>query len=235
MLSASTPPLEDGAVLDGLGRMAEPALAPKPAAERASALPSSHSIVRTTELLSAQTGRVRELSVATETTVRGQEMVQAPEAQTLRIRQIGSDARVRTLNILQDSVTVRSPEGGIFRHEIDVYDNTRKMRIYPHCRESLDLNQLSLAMRESFLREAEVTKGIPMQGAELMGVFRNVPVALISKIRFLDRRKVILYTLTQADENSRTRVHDLAAVRDVEKDVTHLVAHRTRYRTAFLK
>jgi hypothetical protein len=139
------------------------------------------------------------------------------------------------LNTLQSGAAVRDFDSGCRLPETAVLDNTRRLRIYPHRRTSLDIGGLDPVMAGSFLREAEVTRGIPIEQLELVGVFRNVPTALISKIRFLEGRGVILYTLQPADEQSRTRVHDLAAVRDVQRNATYLVAHRTRYRTAFLK
>jgi hypothetical protein len=233
--SAGSPWIEEGNVIDGLGKIGEKFLRPIAEAEKTANRLPTYTFARDVDLLNPAAARTKELSVETQTTIRGHEVLQAPETRDLTIRHFGMALRVRALNILQNSGTVSGGGVKFLLPEIGIHDQTRKMSVYPHSRTSLNVSELSSQVCDSFLREAEVSKGVPAQRSQLLAVFRNVPVALISKIRFLEQRGVILYTLIQTDDQSRTRVHDMAAVRDVEKNEVHLVAHRTRYRTAFLK
>ena len=233
--SIGEPGVNNGKVIDGLGVFRGEGVQPGAPADQTKPAQWAHAAVTSATLIDCAGLRVREFSVETDTTVRGKEIVESPVIRALPLRHIGAGTRVRSLNTLQAGAAVREFESGSRIPEAAVLDDTRRLRIYPHCRRSLDVSGLDPAVAGSFLREAEITKGIPVQQLELLGVFQNVPTALISKIRFLEKRGVILYTLLASDEQSRTRVHDLAAVRDVGRNTTYLVAHRTRYRTAFLK
>ncbi len=107
---------------------------------------------------------------------------------------------------------------------------TSRFANHPHIRASLNINSLPDPERESFLREAEILKGIPADRAELVAVFRHIPIEMISRLRFLAKRRVILYTLCREPRRIHTRVHDLAAVRDKANAEIHLIPHRTKYR-----
>jgi len=99
-------------------------------------------------------------------------------------------------------------------------------------RKAVNPDALGEQVRESYLREAEITLGIACGEGEILAVFRNVPVSMISRFRLLEESGVLLYTISASDSSSRARVHEVAAVRDKARKTTHLVAHRTRYRTA---
>ncbi len=191
--------------------------------------------VKSARLIGGDGLRVRECPAAVDTTVRGKETLLETVARPILIRHAGTGLRVCALNPLTSGGSIRDCGSGSLIPEPTVRDHIRKMKIYPHSRTSVALETLNPQIRDSFVREAEVAKGIPRERLELVGVFRNIPTASISKIRFLDQRGVVLYTLVPTDDHSRIRVHDVAAVRDIEKEEIHLVAHRTRYRTAFLK
>ena len=105
---------------------------------------------------------------------------------------------------------------------------------YPHCRKSVDISALPVAVRDGFLREAEVLKGIDIDNCELLAVFRRVPIELISQLRFLSETRMILYTISSRPVRTRTRVHDLAVICDMSKQEIHFVPHRTQYRLVFL-
>jgi hypothetical protein len=104
----------------------------------------------------------------------------------------------------------------------------------PYIRESMDINLLPALEFDGFLREAEILKGLPTNGFELLAVFRSVPIELISELRFLAEKNIIIYRIATESRRTRTRVHDMAAVRDISTSAIHLVPHRTRHRTAFL-
>ena len=115
-----------------------------------------------------------------------------------------------------------------------VIDRSLRFGRMPHARRGIDLASLGDGDRLDYLREAEVLRGVPPERGELLAVFRKVPVELVGRIRFLAESGLLLYTITRAPGLQRTRLHDLAAVRNRDSGSVHLVAHRTRYRTAFL-
>jgi hypothetical protein len=104
----------------------------------------------------------------------------------------------------------------------------------PHLRTSMDIGGLQDALRQNFLREAEVTRQIPSDRAELFAVFRHVPIELISRLRFFAEKKVILYSLSRGPRRTHTRVYDIAAVRDTASQEIHLIPHRTQSRAVSL-
>jgi hypothetical protein len=100
----------------------------------------------------------------------------------------------------------------------------------PHMRIGLDVERLRDSERRSFLREAEILKRIPSDRAELLAVFRHVPIEMISRLRLLAEKRVILYCISEQPKRTCTRVHDMAAVRDAASGEIHLVPHRTQFR-----
>jgi len=115
-----------------------------------------------------------------------------------------------------------------------VIDRSLRFGRMPHARRGIDLGSLGDGDRLDYLREAEVLRGVPPERGELLAVFRKVPVELVGRIRFLAESGLLLYTIARTPGLQRTRLHDLAAVRNRDSGGVHLVAHRTRYRTAFL-
>jgi hypothetical protein len=108
------------------------------------------------------------------------------------------------------------------------------VEMVPYKRTSLKIEELSDSECESFCREAEAIKGIPVNCAELLAVFRHVPIEMISKMRYLADNKIILYTLCRGMKRTHTRVHDIAAIRDTVSQAVVLVPHRTRFRSVYL-
>ena len=104
----------------------------------------------------------------------------------------------------------------------------------PLRRTSLKIDLMPDLERQSFLREAEAIKRIPANRAELIAVFRHMPIEMISGLRFLAEKKVILYTVAENLKRTSTRVHDMAAIRDAVTQEIHLVPHRTKCRLVTL-
>jgi hypothetical protein len=104
----------------------------------------------------------------------------------------------------------------------------------PHFRKSADIKRMAEAEYQSFIREAEILKSIPAERGELLAVFRHVPIEMISQLRFVADRNAIEYSVSMNSQRTQTRVHDMAAVRNVVSGEIHLFAHRTSYRTAFI-
>ncbi len=111
---------------------------------------------------------------------------------------------------------------------------TTQMAELPHMRASVRIESMPDSERKAFLREAEALKGIQADHAELLAVFRRVPIEVISRLRFVAEKRTILYSISRAAQLSRTRVHDLAAVLDGDSKEIHLVPHRTQYRSVSL-
>ena len=104
----------------------------------------------------------------------------------------------------------------------------------PHARASIKLDQLRDTERSSFLREAEIIKGIPIDRVEILAIFRHVPIELISKLRLLADQTAILYSISRETKPTHARVHDMAAIRDISSQEIHLIPHRTQYRSVSL-
>jgi hypothetical protein len=109
-----------------------------------------------------------------------------------------------------------------------------KIALLPHARESVRIETITAAERKSFLREAEVLKGIRADRAELLVVFRHVPIEVISRMRFVAEKRVLLYSIVAQRGLTSTRVHDMAAVRDLESQEVHLIPHHTQFRSVSL-
>lgn len=166
-----------------------------------------------------------------------------PDAQQATIRQgrMIPAPNTRTPAIGFGRTAVRSPES--FReHPVEVKDGRRMLLAspavhaseqisrFPQRRKSMDLGRLNDSERRSFLHEAEVLKHLPADRAELLAVFRSIPIELISRLRFLAGRKEILYSISRGPTRTRTNVHDMAAIRDSANQEVHLVPHRTKSR-----
>jgi len=128
---------------------------------------------------------------------------------------------------------VRNGSGFLIKNP-SVYQQTSKMCELPLARASVPVEGLQDSERSGFLQEAEALKGIPQDRAQLLAVFRRVPIEMISRLRFLEEKKAIVYTVTRELKRTRTRVHDMGAIRDGVSGEIHLVPHRARYRFASL-
>jgi hypothetical protein len=109
-----------------------------------------------------------------------------------------------------------------------------QIEIFPYKRNSIKIGELSDSECKNFLREAEAIKGIPAGRAELLAVFRHIPIEMISKMRYLAGNRIIFYTICRGINRNQTRVHDMAAIRDVVSRNIFLIPHRTRFRSVHL-
>jgi hypothetical protein len=209
-----------------------------------SVLDGSAALGRQEGLADAFSCRVREFDILKPVIVKD---LVLPNEQRARIRQSNGikPPRLRTMNPLISAPLIRKPAcESISLPAIktgDTHISTRQgNRIpisqildLPHVRSSVDISLLPDLEYEGFLREAETLKGLPVTRFELQAVFRHVPVELISQICFVEERNAIIYRLSES-RRTRTRVHDMAAVRDTTSEEIHLVPHRTRFRWASL-
>ncbi|HSW38540.1 MAG TPA: hypothetical protein VLL97_03515 [Acidobacteriota bacterium] len=104
----------------------------------------------------------------------------------------------------------------------------------PHMRIGMDAASLTDEARRSFLQEAETVKHISADQSELLTVFYHVPIEMISRLRFIDDKKMLLYRISPGLRRTQTRVYDMAAVRDIAGRKTHLITHRSRCRVLSL-
>lgn len=166
--------------------------------------------------------------------VNRQEWIHLPVAKASLQDALGKKTRVRSVTCLHELGHARSCSQWLSPVRIGVRTGTRGISALPHTGWTLDLNEIRESERESFLQEATALKGVAPGRGELLAIFRNVPIEVVSRLRFVRETGTIHYNLTFNPSLRRTRVHDLAAVRDAATDEIHLVAHRTRYRTVFL-
>jgi hypothetical protein len=109
-----------------------------------------------------------------------------------------------------------------------------KISQLPYTRRSVRLKTLKDSEYKSFLHEAEVLKGIPANRAELLAVFRLVPIEIISRLHFIAGKRIILYSISPEFHPTSTRLHDMAAVRDAAGREVYLISHRTQFRAVSL-
>jgi hypothetical protein len=158
-------------------------------------------------------------------------LIRIPQVRAMRTLLQDGPLSVRTIEPLPDTAAVQSAFPQCSMAEPRVRDRTVRMKEYPHIRSGIDLERLDPQEHESFLREAESQKGVPVSKGELLALFRNVPVEIISKVHYVEEKKLLLYTLDNERNPSRTRLHDLGVVRDSAAAKTHLVVHRTQFKS----
>jgi hypothetical protein len=145
-----------------------------------------------------------------------------------------ADTRVHSL----ENIQLKSPCVGTRNFIIDprpaVVTRTAHISGIPHRLHSVDVRMLKTSEYESYLQEARVLKGVSMDRGEVLAVFRRVPIELITRLRYLAEESAIVYTIIGGTNRKRTRVHDMAVVRDAANCEIHLVPHRTRYRAVNL-
>ncbi len=170
-----------------------------------------------------------------------------PETQVMELKPV-ADAAVRSLRIpVLDAVAVQSlktlNEVAYVKGEVSecllripgAREATARMRSFPHVRRSLHPTQIHPDIIESFFQEAEALKGLQAENGQFLAFFRNIPVALISRIRFLKESGVLLYTIAPPHGPLTARLHDIAAIAEPAKGIIHLVVHRTRSRAILIQ
>ncbi len=146
----------------------------------------------------------------------------------------GNQPRVRSAPLLDEPAPSRNDVKWLLPAFVSVHVATQRFIRFPHSRTSADTAELGLQETERLTHEAEIVRGIDPGQAELLAVFPSVPIEIVSRVRFVPGSSRLLYTLLPKPDVTRTRVHQLVAVRDRKTGETHLVPHRTRYRMAFL-
>jgi hypothetical protein len=96
-------------------------------------------------------------------------------------------------------------------------------------RMSLDIQKLDSAEYRGFLNEAEVLRSIPIDRSELLAVFRSVPIEIISRLQYVSDVGMLLYSVSNQPQRKQTRLHDLAAIRDISDNEIYLIPHRAKY------
>lgn len=165
---------------------------------------------------------------------KGQELICSPAVRSMQRNSLESKARLRSVACYHELGPPLSCSQWLTPTRIIVRTGTSGIAGLPQASRTLDLNEMREAEREGFLREAAALRGVPPGRGELLAVFRNVPIEVVSRLSFSKESRTIRYSVILSPSLRRTRVHDLAAVRDVSTEEIHLVPHRTRYRTVFL-
>jgi hypothetical protein len=141
-------------------------------------------------------------------------------------------ARALCTPLIPEAAWVRSLDG--IEPRAATREATSRILRMPQIRSAEDPAVLSLTEYENCLREAQATRGIPADDAELLAVFRRIPVEGVTRIRFVESSRLLFFVLAADRKIRRTRVHDVMAIRNVSTGQVHLVTHRTRYQTAVL-
>jgi hypothetical protein len=193
-----------------------------PAGGSDGAAPAYSTLVRSLALPTDRAARVRFLPLLTQgAPIRGVEL--PPLA-----------ARTVQYPVELGAVRVVDTEPRRFALSPAVASDVASFRRLPSRRTALPLESLSGAERASFLAEAAALKSVPAGEAELLAVFRSIPVELIDRICYLPDENAIEYTIEHDVRVERTRLHDLAVVRQTAGGESAFVPHRTRYLMAFL-
>jgi hypothetical protein len=214
-------------VVDGLGAFHD--LEPDSIYMRGRSEVRAVSRSRVVELELPQPGkiRVRNQAFFREMEIRQLRPLSEAEVRTFKIESLAS-ASVRALQVLGDVVYVKGDSRTDLIPPPIARDGTARMSVFPHVRRSLPVPQVSPEIVESFLQEARDQKEVPEGQGEFLAFFRRIPVASISRVRYLEDKAVLLYTLTPSQGSFTARLHDLAAIRDRSRGIVHLVVHRTR-------
>jgi len=181
----------------------------------------------------APSGGIRSLplKITASAYVSSPDLVRIPAVRAPNLLMDNDGVKVRQIAILPETVPVRDVSQRCRVSEPAVRDRTSKMTSYPHIRSGVILERLLPEEREGFLREAESLKGVPAAQGELLAIFRNVPVEMISRVHYLEEKKLLLYTLDRERSMARTRLHDMGIVRDPVAGKTHMVVHRTQFKS----
>ncbi len=115
-----------------------------------------------------------------------------------------------------------------------IHDARDTVARLPYRRKGLTSRQIGQAEIESHLNAARTAKGVHRENARIVAVFRRTPVELISRMRFDQSRRLLLFRLISCEGLRRTRVYDMVAVKDLPSGKLHLIPNRTRYREVSL-
>lgn len=175
-----------------------------------------------------------DFSWTTNTVVKSRDLIPVALVRFRALWKAGSETRTRSATLLDHLPAATDALASFLPLSLPVRAGTPRFTRFPHSRRSVDLGSLGVQESERLVHEAETVRGIEHGQGELLAVFLSVPVEVVSRVRFVEETKQLLYTLTPKPDLTRTRVHDMLAVRDRKTGETHLVAHRTRYCMAFL-
>ncbi len=101
-------------------------------------------------------------------------------------------------------------------------------------RKGLGPLQIGADEAEYYLLEAERSRGVMPGCGEILAIFRRMPIELVSSMRFDDRSRILAYTLVPMQGMGRSRIHDVALVRDRSTGKTRWIPHWTSFQTATL-
>jgi hypothetical protein len=121
---------------------------------------------------------------------------------------------------------------GILPLELKVLSHD--LRQFPHMRPSVALDSLSRPRTEGLARQAESLQAWENGRAEVVAYFSRVPVELLSRVRFVQDRRQLVFYLHSARKVTKTRIQDLIAVRDRKSGEVHFLPERTNFRIATL-
>lgn len=223
-------------VCNGLSSIATEESAEQPDADSAArGLPVPDVGVRTLRLILAPRVRVPWLPRQRTLRVRGATLLEGTSVRSPRWSEAAEMVRTRAIAMIGPSF-VAGDDDRTFLAPSRCYirDATEQARTLQHSRTGVPPEEISPNDAALLTREAEELRGIAAGRAEIVTLFRRVPIEVISGIRLTDNATKLQFEVTVGRNRTRARVHDLAAVRDTGDSTVHLVPNRTNHRTANL-
>jgi hypothetical protein len=225
-------PRADPRVVNGLGKLTAPAPG------HAEARGSNPEMAEMAEVRSAHlllTARVRSawLHEERQIAVSSLRPMDLPRVRRAQWVDLGADLAVRAANTIQDPA-VRAADSDAPILPPRVSEVSQRLRDLPHSRHGVPPAEFNARDQEGFLKQAEELRGLSRGIGQIVAVFRRVPVELITRVRYSEASGGLIYALASTATRTRTRVHDVAAVRDNATGKIHLVPHKTRFTEAVL-
>jgi hypothetical protein len=216
-------------VIDGLENLGEVPSSSTPA--EPGAIEDRKATIRAVELFNGATTRTLQVPADR---VRLRQTAPAVSCHTRALKMFVESAAVHKFETILFLLPLVNESVAWFLPNPAISVQTAHISRLPQARGSVEIGALKRSEREELLREAETQKGIAPGESELIALFRNVPVEMISRLHFLAEKKMIYFSISQEPIRTRTRVYDMAAVRNISSREIHLISSRTHYRSVVL-
>ncbi len=140
---------------------------------------------------------------------------------------------VRGLKLWEGNASIRGGEQWVVRVP-NVEEGTGKFLGFPQVRRDAS-GEVADMQRLQFVQQAAIQQGIDRRNVELVGIFKRVPIEIVGRTRFNEKRGVLIFTVPPRLNVRQTRVHDVAMIRDRATSRLHMVSDMTRVSIARLR
>ena len=139
---------------------------------------------------------------------------------------------IRGVKLWNGNASIRAGEEWIVRIP-NVEEGTGKFFGFPQVRRDAS-GEVADMQRLQFVQQAAIQQGIDSRNVELVGIFKRVPIEIVGRTRFNEKRGVLIFTVQPRLNVRQTRVHDVAMIRDGATSRLHMVSDMTRVSIARL-